>query len=306
MTTSSAGRRVTWLSVGLNSALGALKIAVGVMGNSRALIADGFHSLTDLASDAAVLFALAIADRPPDRNHPYGHHRVSTLVTLFLSVSLILLCGGLILNSLRALQTGSSAVPSWWTLGVALGSIGVKEFLFRITLRTAQRESSRLLLANAWHHRTDGITSLAAAAGIAAVLILGPAWALVDTVVGVLLGSLLGLEGIRLLKRTLDDLMDRAPSEALVDDLREHILRVPGALSYHDFRARRLGDRLEVDVHLLVDPGLSLREAHEVARRVKRELMDQHPEVLQVLIHLEPGLPEYHRERGISDGDLPA
>lgn len=300
------GRRVTWLSIGMNTALGLTKIGVGVVGHSRALVADGFHSLTDLASDAAVLFAISMSARPPDRNHPYGHHRVASLVTLLIAVSLVLLCGGLILESLRTLQGGRAVVPSVWAFGVALFSIGVKEFLFRVTLRAAEREGSRLLLANAWHHRTDGFTSFAAAAGIGAAMVLGPEWALVDTVVGVLLGAILGLEGIRMLRQAVDDLMDAAPSEALVDDLREHILSVPGALSYHDFRARRLGDRVEVDVHLVVTPELSLTAAHDVARAVKHELLSQHPEVLRVLIHLEPGLPEHHRDRGIADGPRPS
>jgi cation diffusion facilitator family transporter len=301
----ASGRRVTWLGIGLNSVLGVTKVGVGIVGNSRGLVADGFHSLTDLASDAAVLFAMSVAQRPPDRNHPYGHHRIASIVTLLIAISLVLLCGGLIVESLKTLQAGRAVVPTSWTLAVALASIGVKEVLFRITLRAAQASDSRLLLVNAWHHRTDGITSLAAAAGIAAAMALGPEWALVDTVVGVLLGAVLGVEGIRLLRRAVDDLMDAAPSDALVDDLREHILAVPGALSYHDFRARRLGDMVEIDFHLLVSPELNIRAAHEVATEVKRELLARHPEVLRVLIHLEPGLPEHHRDRGIADGLLP-
>jgi cation diffusion facilitator family transporter len=299
-----SGRSVTWLSVALNVALGSTKVVVGYLGSSRALLADGLHSLTDLASDAAVLFAMGLASRPADEDHPYGHHKAANLVTLFIAASLLFFCTILIADSVRALRIGEPPVPGWPTLAVAILSIGVKEFLFRRTRRVGQQIGSQMLIANAWHHRTDSFSSLLAAGGIAAAMVLGSTWAILDTIVAVLLGAYLGREGLRLARRAVDDLMDASPGSAVIDDLREHILEHPEALAYHDFRARKVGDLIEVDFHLLVAPELSVAEAHEVAARVKRGIFDRHPEVLNVLVHVEPGLPEHHRERGVAGGTL--
>jgi cation diffusion facilitator family transporter len=297
-----AGRGVTWLSVWLNIALGLSKCVVGYLGQSRALLADGLHSLTDLASDAAVLFGMELAARPADAEHPYGHHKAANLVTLFIAASLLVFCALLIADSVRTLRAGEPPVPRWPTLVIALLSIGVKEFLFRRTRSVGLRTGSQMIIANAWHHRTDSFSSLLAAGGIAGALLLGSTWAFLDTLVAVLLAAYLGREGFRLLRRAIDDLMDAAPGRTVVDDLREHILDDPGALAYHDFRARQVGDMIEVDFHLLVPPDLSVGEAHEVAARVKREILRRHPEVLNVLVHVEPGLPEHHRERGVAGG----
>jgi cation diffusion facilitator family transporter len=299
------GRAVTWLGVVLNVALGLVKVVVGWLGHSRALVADGLHSLTDLASDAAVLFGMAVAARPPDEGHPYGHHKAASLVTLAIGGALLLFCLLLILGAVRGMQVGEARVPHLPTLFVALGSIGVKEFLYRRTRRVGEDTGSRLVLANAWHHRTDSVSSLVAAAGIGSALWLGPDWAFLDAVAGIVLAAWLALEGGKLVRGAVDDLMDAAPERALVDDLREHILPVEGAMAYHDFRARRVGDRVEVDFHLLVPGGFTVEEGHAVARRVKREILARHPEVVSALIHVEPALPDHHRERGVADGSLP-
>jgi cation diffusion facilitator family transporter len=295
------GRAVTWLSVGLNVGLGLSKVVAGHLGQSRALLADGLHSLTDLASDAAVLFGMHVASRPPDEDHPYGHHKAASLVTLFIAGSLLAFCALLMVDSARALRAGEPAVPHWPTLLIALGSIGVKEFLFRRTRAVALRLDSQMLLANAWHHRSDSVSSFMAALGIGAAMFLGSGWAVLDTLVAVLLVAWLGREGVRLLRQAVAELMDAAPGDTVIDDLREHIFEEPAALAYHDFRARKVGDMIEVDFHLLVPPSLSVAEAHQVAKRVKDRIRSRHPEVFNVLVHVEPGLPEHHRDRGVAD-----
>ncbi len=296
------GRKVTRLSVALNLLLGASKCLAGYFGNSRALLADGLHSLTDLASDFAVLIGMRLASTPPDENHPYGHERAASLVTLFIAASLMALCSLLVVDSVRALHGGDAVVPHWPTLVIALGSVGVKEFLFQITRRAGRKAGSSMLIANAWHHRTDSLTSIVAAIGIGLAMVLGEGWAFIDALVGVLLGVYLGVEGAKLLWGAVKDLMDAAPDREIIDDLREHILGVPGAVAYHDFRARRVGDSIDVDLHLQVNATMTIAEAHEVARAVKRAIMAAHPEVVSVLVHTEPALPEHAKDRGIAEG----
>jgi cation diffusion facilitator family transporter len=300
----ASGRAVTWLSVWVNIGLGLTKCVIGYLGSSRALLADGLHSLSDLTSDAAVLFGMTVAVRPPDRDHPFGHHKAASLVTLFIATSLLVLSVLLVVDSLRAVRLQESAVPQWPTLAVALASVAVKEFLYRRTRRIGREVGSQMLVANAWHHRTDSFSSVLAAVGIGSALAFGSTWAFLDALVAVGLGGYLGVEGVRLLRRAIDDLMDAAPHQSVIDDLREHILSLPDAVAYHDFRARKVGDVLEVDFHLLVPPELSICEAHDVARQVKTELLRRHPEVVHVLVHVEPALPEHHKERGIAGGAL--
>jgi cation diffusion facilitator family transporter len=299
------GRAVTWLSIALNVTLGVVKVTAGWLGNSRALVADGLHSLTDLASDAAVLAGMSVALRPPDHNHPYGHHKAASLVSLVIAGSLLFFGALLILDGVRGLQAGDARVPETLTLVVALASIGVKEFLYWRTRRVAEATGSRLLLANAWHHRTDSASSLVAAAGIGSAMLLGPEWAFLDAVASIVLAGWLGVEGLRILRGAVDDLMDTAPDPALIDDLREHILPVDGAVAYHDFRARRVGDMVEVDFHLLVEPSLTIEEGHLIAHQVKQAILARHPEVLNLLIHVEPALPAHYRNRGVAGGPTP-
>ena len=206
-----SGKKVTWLSVGGNIALGLVKVVVGYIGQSRALIADGLHALTDLGSDFAVLLGMRYASEPPDRTHPYGHHKFATLVSLFIASSIIGFCALLVVDSLRALQAGTVNVPHWPTLVVALASIAVKEFLYYRTRSVGRKLHSQMILANAIHHRTDSATSLIAAMGIGGAILLGPGWAFLDALVGLILGAYLGREGIKLGWRSLRDLVDTAP-----------------------------------------------------------------------------------------------
>lgn len=299
------GERVTWLSLGLNILLGAAKCGIGFAAQSRALIADGLHSFSDVATDLAVLGGFRYASMPTDANHPYGHHKITNLVSLFIGGMIGTFCLILIGGGVLALRSEAPTPPSPVALGAALVALALKEWLFHQTRSTARRIQSRMLMMNAWHHRTDSISSVLAALGIAVALIGGPTWAFVDTLAGVLLGGYLAVEAGRLIWRSLSDLMDVAPDAAILDDLREHVLPTPGVVAYHAFRARRMGDCIDVDLHLLVDPHIAVVEGHRIAGEVKQNIMNTHPEVLNVLVHVEPYLPEHFQNKGISGSNLP-
>lgn len=297
-----AALRVTYLSVVVNLVLSIGKVAIGYLGASRALVADGLHSLVDLSSDIAVVLGLFIANQPKDSEHPYGHHRFATLVQLLIALSITGFALLLFIGSLRAFQTPSNSTPSAIVLYAAAFSILAKEGLFWITRSVAVRLKSRLLLVNAWHHRTDSVTSVITLIAVAIPFWLGERWLFLDPLVGVALGAWLIWTGISLSWPAVHDLLDRAPDRMVLNDIREHILPVSGTVAYHEFRARRIGDMLEVDLHLQVPAHLTVAAGHEIARKVRANIMAKHPEVLDVLIHVEPATNEHLRDKGIADG----
>lgn len=302
MSTHPQGIRLTWIGLWLNILLGVLKCGVGLWVNSKALIADGLHSLTDLATDLATLVGVKIASKPQDAGHPYGHHKYTSLSILFISVMLLVFCLGLIYSSVLVLIQGASVDPEWPALLAAVISLTLKEWLYWKTRRAARDEGSRLIMANALHHRTDSISSLIVLVALVVVLVGGEDWAFLDKAVGLILAVWLGGEGVKMLRGACNDLLDAAPEKEIINDLREHILPVPGALAYHQFRVRRVGDVLEADLHLQVDPNLTVEQGHEIAKQVKAVIQNKHPEVLEVLIHLEPASRGHIKSEGIHDG----
>ena len=294
------GLFVTWLSMAMNVLLGIIKVAIGFIVNSTALMADGLNSLTDLSTDIAAIIGLKMAAKPRDENHPYGHHRFATLSSLFIGLSLLGFCVWLIYQSAEQLLDDGPVDPSWPALLAAGVSLVIKEWLYWRTRRIAERTKSRLLLANATHHRTDSLSSLLVFIALLAIVIGGQSLNFVDKVAGIILGAWLGMEAIRILVRASNDLLDRAPDEDVINDIREHILPVDGVVAYHQFRARYSGDKLDVDLHLQVQPDLTVAEGHEIASSVRQNILDRHKEVIDVLIHVEPAQGGHLDESGVS------
>ncbi len=286
------------LSLAVNVVLAVVKLTVGLIANSHALIADGIHSLVDIASDIAAIIGIRFSHLPKDEDHPYGHHRFSTLATLFISSLVLIFCVGLAWHSLtglvRADRIETPGIAAAWVAGIALI---LKETFYQFARRQAERLGSRLLLANAADHRADAVASLLALIAVV-VAHTYPEWVMVDKVVGLVLAGWLGAEGVKLFKGASADLIDTAPEAAVLHDLSEHILAVPGAKGFHAFRARRLGDRFEVDFHLQVVETATVAEGHAIAGQVKSDILRLHPEVISVLVHVEPDVPEHRKRDG--------
>lgn len=296
------GLSITWISLVLNLFLGAAKVATGLLLGSSALVADGLHSLLDLLSDIAVIIGLLIAVRPEDANHPYGHHKFSSLAKFFIGGSLIVFSGLLLLSALSDLHAGPEDLPAAPALLVALISLVIKEGLYWWTRAVALRLKSDLIMANAWHHRTDSISSLAVAVALFGIWMGGGDWAFLDRAVTLVLGSFLLFESLKIFRSACADLLDTAPEREIIDDLSEHILPTPGVVAYHEFRVRRLGDVFEVDLHLQVDPQITVEAGHAIAKEVKETILKKHPEVFKVLVHVEPADGDHLNPRGVSDG----
>lgn len=293
--------RITWIGLWVNLLLGLIKTLAGWSLGSKALIADGMHSLLDLLSDIAVLLGLSMARRPEDENHHFGHHKFVSFAKFFIGGILIVFSISLVVSSLLDFRSGVGVAPVAGSAAcVAIVSILVKEALFWWTRGVAKRLHSDLLMANAWHHRMDSISSVGVAVALIGVWLGGADWAFLDGAVTLVLGCYLVFEAAKIFLRACSDLLDAAPEREVIEDLREHILPTPGALAYHDFRVRRVGDVYEIDLHLQVDPRITVEKGHRIAREVKLRLREQHPEVSKVLVHVEPANAEHLLKRGIS------
>lgn len=299
----TCGIQVTLVGLGVNLLLGLGKCVGGWQLGSKALLADGAHSLLDLLTDLAVLFGLSIANKPEDANHLYGHHKFTSLAKFAVGLVLVGFSVALVFSAILDFRMGSPLPDSGPAILIAGVGLVAKEGLYWWTRMIAKEIKSDLLLANALHHRLDSLSSVAVILALIGTWIGGPEWAFLDDAATLVLGSYLILEASKVLRRSVNELLDTAPEREIIEDFREHILPTPGVVAYHDFRVRRVGDVFEVDFHLQVAPDLSVERGHAIASEVKLRLLEKHPEISKVLAHVEPALTEHLLERGLHGAD---
>ncbi|MGQ9677771.1 MAG: cation diffusion facilitator family transporter [bacterium] len=282
--------QVTILGIVINLLLAASKISSGIIANSSAIIADGLHSISDLASDIAVLWGIRAAKQPPDHDHHYGHFRYETLVAFIVGILLIGAALFIAYESIINISQRHTALHNWLPLYIALASIVLKELLYWLTRAVGKKYHNQAILANAWHHRSDALSSIAAALGIAGSLIGGENWYFLDHLTAVLLASLLIFIGIRILRQSFNKLSDRAPDPQTLQKLHQTLAAIPGVKRFHSFRARSAGsgNKIEMDVHLIVDPAISVQAGHEIATNAEQQIKLINPDVISVIIHIEP------------------
>jgi cation diffusion facilitator family transporter len=278
-------RKTTFVSIGLNTVLMSVQIVVGVIAHSQALVADGVHSLADLISDFVVLVANRHSGAEPDADHNYGHSRYETVVSLFLGGLLIAVGGGMLWRAGERL-TDLDNIPAVHlsALVVAVVVLLSKEALFRYMLREAQRVRSAMLIANAWHARSDAASSLVVALGIVGSI---AGVRLLDPVAAAVVGFMVARMGWTFGWDALQDLSDRALDESDTADLRARILSTPGVRDVHELRTRKMGDFALVDAHILVDPMISVSEGHYIAETARARVLSDN-RVLDALIHVDP------------------
>lgn len=279
-------RRVTLVGAVVNFLVAVVKLAAGLLGQSQALIADAVHSISDLATDFLVLFAAKHGSRAADESHPYGHGRIETLATLVLGTALIVTGIGIGWDAVRRLLHPEMLLqPGWLALIVALLSIFAKEWVYRYTMVVARRLNSRLLEANAWHSRSDAIASLIAVVGIAGTM---AGYPYLDAVAAIGVALMILKIGLDLAWHGAHELVDTALDSHKVEEIRRAILSVEGVEAIHTLRTRRMGGGALVDVHVLVDPRLSVSEGHYIAEEVRDRLVGEIGEVQDVLVHVDP------------------
>ena len=279
-------QRATWFSAVVNFFLTLAQIAVGWIANSQSLIAHGLHSFSDLLSDFLVLFANRQGAHPADEEHPYGHARIETVATLVLGFSLLAVGGGILWDAVWRLQAVQEIQPvAWAAFWVAVATVFAKEGLYRYLIRVADRLHSKLLAANAMHTRADAASALVVVAGVGGAL---AGWPLLDLVAAVLMGGMILKLGAELAWESIRELIDEGVQAEDLASIRSAIESTPGVLGIHELRTRRMAHRVLVDVHVLVEPRISVSEGHYIAETARVRALRALPQVLDVLVHIDP------------------
>lgn len=284
------GVRLAQLGMVVNGLLALAKLVAGLVGNSYALVADAVESFADLFSGLVVWSGVQVASRAPDEDHPFGHGKAEALATAVVGLMLLVAAGGIAIQAVREIITPHHA-PAPFTLVVLVAVVLVKEGLFRFVLRGATAVQSSAIAADAWHHRSDAITSAAAFIGISIALVGGEGWEPADDVAALLASGLILFNGLGILRPAIDELMDRAPEAALLERAGALALGVEGVRAIEKLRGRKAGSRYLLDLHVQADPALSLHQAHILGGMVKSAIRASLPQVEQVLIHMEPHEP---------------
>ncbi|MGD8570131.1 MAG: cation diffusion facilitator family transporter [Gammaproteobacteria bacterium] len=279
-------KKVTLVGAATNLFLSFIKILFGYVAQSQALIADGIHSLSDLISDGLVLFAAKHSHREADEDHPYGHGRFETVVTVALGLLLIVVAGGLAVDAVRRiLEPDFLMHPGMLALVVAAISIAANEFLYQYTIHVGNKFNSNMLRANAWHHRSDAISSVIVLAGVAGTMM---GFQYLDAIAAIGVALMILKIGWDLCVQSVRELVDTALEPEQVNSINETIKNVDGVRELHSLRTRRMGGEALVDVHVLVSPKVSVSEGHLIGEKVRKQVVQQIDDVTDVMVHIDP------------------
>lgn len=284
--------RVTLYGAAINIILVIFKLIAGVLGQSAAMIADGIHSLSDLLTDAVVIIFMKLSSRPQDEDHDYGHGKYETLATAIIGMALFVvglgICYGGVVKIWTALQGGQLEQPGWIALVAALLSIALKEWCFQFTMRTGRAIESETVMANAWHHRSDALSSVGTAIGIGGAIALGPSWAVLDPIAAVIVSVLIVITAWKLMANALGELLEKSLPEAMEKDIELSVTEDPRLSDIHHLRTRRIGSHIAIDMHVRMPGSLTLAEAHNIVSSAEKRLRDRFGKGTFISIHMEP------------------
>lgn len=283
---AAEAQKATWVSVAVNLVMTIAQLIVGWLAHSQSLVAHGLHSFSDLLSDFLVIYASRQSAHPADEAHPYGHARMETAATLVLGASLTLIGGGILWESgMRLQHIEALPVVELSALWIAVATVISKEGLYRYLIRVAERQRSQLLIANALHTRADAASALVVVVGIGGALL---GWSFLDLLAAALMGFMILRMGAGLAWGAIKELIDTGLDEAQVEAIRATLLETPGVRGLHQLRTRRMAHQALVDAHVQVDSKISVSEGHRIAESARARVLREHPEVLDVLVHIDP------------------
>lgn len=283
---------VTLWGAGANLALSVMKMLAGVLGHSSAMVADAVHSVSDLVSDAVVLIMVKLSSRKTDKGHDYGHGKFETLATVCISVILLVVGARLLGNSVAKIkfvaEGGTLDSPGKIALAAALVSIAVKEFMYQWTARVGRKYDSTMVSANAWHHRSDALSSVGSALGIGGAILLGGKWTVLDPIVGCIISIVILVVAVKMALPAFGELTEASLPDRVEAEIVGIIESVPGVVNAHALKTRKVGPDIVIDSHIVVNPRMSVVEAHDISTKVEEELRKEYGPGTQISIHIEP------------------
>ncbi len=292
MNSIESGLKVSGSAIAVNVVLALIKITTGLIGNSYALIADGIESTMDIVSSLIVWGGLRISIKPPDKSHPYGHGKAESIAGVVVAIALIIASFIIAINSIREIRTPHHT-PEWYTLVVLVGVIIVKEFLFQKMTQIGDELESSALKSDAWHHRSDALTSVAAFVGISIALVGGKGYEVADDWAALLACVVILYNGVRLFLPAMNEIMDGAAPEEIEANIREISCNVEGVLEIEKCRIRKSGLGLLMDIHVVVRGDISVQQGHLIGHEVKDQLMASEMQIMDVTVHIEPDTFEH-------------
>ncbi len=285
-------KSITFLGMAVNVALSVIKIAIGLLAASLALVADGIHSLSDVATDVAVLLGLRIGSKEPDQSHPYGHGRAETFSAGLVALILIVVGGAMVYYAALAIARNEMTIPRLGVLVAAVISIAAKEWLYRATRKVAIQTHSPALYANAWHHRSDALSSVAVVMGF---ILLKFGFGYGDQVAAIAVGLMIVWVGVKVIGNALRELAEAAVDPDTIEHIKQVINSDSSIRQWHQLRTRTVGREVFLDLHILVDPDLKITDAHEISERLERTLDEQITRPINITVHIEPDTPELRK-----------
>lgn len=268
------------------------KFVAGIVGHSAAMVADAVHSLSDFVTDIIVLVFVHISGKPKDKSHDYGHAKYETLAMTIIGAALLAVAIGIVYSGLTQIilwaQGGNLAAPGMLALWAALLSIALKEAVYHYSMAKARQLNSQAVEANAWHHRSDALSSIGTAIGIGGAIFLGQRWTVLDPIASIIVGMFILKVSVDLLRNGVGDLMEQSLPDAIENEILQLAASVPGVAEPHDLRTRRLGNHYAIELHILMDGDITLREAHNKADEVEAILRQHYGPDTHIAVHVEP------------------
>lgn len=292
MTRERKIQKVTLIGCLGNVLLMVCKLIAGFVGHSSAMIADAVHSLSDFVTDVIVLTFVSVSAKPQDKSHDYGHGKFETIATFFIGIALVAAATGIIISGIVSLvdwaKGGELEAPGTMALWAALFSIAVKEALYQYTAYHGKKLNSQAVIANAWHHRSDALSSIAAAIGIGGAILLGDRWTVLDPLASVIVGIILIKVAVELLRTSVGELTESSLPQDTEREIEEIITSFPEVSEPHNLRTRRIGTRIAIEVHIRMDGAMSLQESHDIASQIEKKLRSHFGEDTHITLHVEP------------------
>lgn len=284
--------QVTLVGGVVNVVLLLFKFVAGIVGHSAAMVADAVHSLSDFVTDVIVLVFVHISSKPKDKSHDYGHGKYETLAMTLIGVALLIVAIGIIYHGAMEIVAWLNGeqleAPGTLALWAALLSVLLKEGVYQYSMVKARQLNSQVVEANAWHHRSDALSSVGTAIGIGGAIFLGQRWTVLDPIASLVVGAFIVKVAVDLLHRGIDDLMEHSLPRNIEEEMLEIVEEVPGVVYPHDLRTRRIGNHYAIELHILMDGDITLREAHNKASEVEDLLRARYGEHTHVAVHVEP------------------